>query len=60
MMKLICDWSGALTEKGDLTSDIGSKMAEFPLPPMFSKVLLHSISLGCTEEMLSIVAMLQV
>lgn len=51
---------GALTEKGDLTSDIGLKMAEFPLPPMFSKTLLHSISLGCTEEILSIVAMLQV
>jgi len=51
---------GALNEKGDLTSDIGVKMAEFPLPPMFSKTLLHSISLGCTEEILSIVAMLQV
>jgi len=51
---------GALNDKGELTQNVGVRMAEFPLPPMFSKILLYSLELECTEEILSIVAMLQV
>jgi len=36
------------------------KMAEFPLLPSESKMLLASIDLGCSDEMCTIIAMLQV
>eukprot|EP00899_Mesostigma_viride_P013186 jgi/Mesvir1/21869/Mv04246-RA.1 len=48
---------GALDEEGLLTR-LGRKMAEFPLEPPMSKMLLASIDLGCSEEVLTIVAML--
>jgi len=51
---------GALDETGKLTQPIGQQMAEFPLPPQLSKMLLVSGDYGCSEEILSIVAMLQV
>jgi ATP-dependent RNA helicase DHX8/PRP22 len=50
---------GALDEEGLLTR-MGRKMAEFPLEPQQAKVLLASIDLGCSEEVLTIVAMLSV
>jgi ATP-dependent RNA helicase DHX8/PRP22 len=50
---------GALDEEGLLTR-LGRKMAEFPLEPQLSKILLASVDLGCSEEVLSIVAMLSV
>jgi ATP-dependent RNA helicase DHX8/PRP22 len=50
---------GALDEEGLLTR-LGRKMAEFPLEPQLSKVLLASVDLGCSEEVLTIVAMLSV
>ena len=34
--------------------------AEFPVEPRLSKVLLSSFEFGCTEEILTIVAVLQV
>lgn len=49
----------ALDEEGLLTK-IGRKMAEFPLEPQLAKVLLTSTELGCSEEILTIVAMLSV
>uniref|UniRef100_T1J1R0 RNA helicase n=1 Tax=Strigamia maritima TaxID=126957 RepID=T1J1R0_STRMM len=51
---------GALDESGQLTKPLGENMAEFPLHPMFSKMLLTSGEFGCTEEALIISAMLQV
>lgn len=48
---------GALNKKGQLTS-LGRQMAEFPTNPMLAKVLLSSAKYGCTEEILSIVSML--
>ncbi|GFU54840.1 probable ATP-dependent RNA helicase DHX35 [Nephila pilipes] len=51
---------GALDDNGALTSPLGIQMAEFPLHPMFSKLLLVSGEFNCTEEVLSIAAMLQV
>jgi ATP-dependent RNA helicase DHX8/PRP22 len=50
---------GALDEEGLLTR-LGRKMAEFPLEPQLSKILLTSVELGCSEEVLTIVAMLSV
>lgn len=35
-------------------------MAEFPLEPTLSKVLIMSVHLGCADEMLTIVSMLSV
>ncbi|KAJ1634653.1 Asp-Glu-Ala-His box polypeptide 8, isoform CRA_d [Pavlovales sp. CCMP2436] len=50
---------GALDEEGLLTR-LGRRMAEFPLEPPLSKVLIASTDLGCSEEALTIVAMLSV
>jgi ATP-dependent RNA helicase DHX8/PRP22 len=49
----------ALDEEGLLTR-IGRKMAEFPLEPSLAKMLLLSVELQCSEEILTIVAMLSV
>jgi pre-mRNA-splicing factor ATP-dependent RNA helicase DHX38/PRP16 len=50
---------GALDSQGRLTST-GKKMAEFPLDPPLSKILLVSAELGCSKEALIIVSMLSV
>ncbi|KAJ1675280.1 DEAH-box ATP-dependent RNA helicase prp22, partial [Spiromyces aspiralis] len=50
---------GALDEEGLLTR-IGRKMAEFPLDAQLAKTLLISVELGCSEEILTIVAMLSI
>uniref|UniRef100_A0A7S2Y0U7 RNA helicase n=1 Tax=Fibrocapsa japonica TaxID=94617 RepID=A0A7S2Y0U7_9STRA len=50
---------GALDDEGLLTR-LGRKMAEFPLEPQLSKMLIISVDLGCSEEILTIVAMLSV
>ena len=50
---------GALDDEGLLTR-IGRKMAEFPLEPNLSKMLLLSVDLGCSDEILSITALLSV
>ncbi|XP_068084607.1 ATP-dependent RNA helicase DHX33 isoform X2 [Anabrus simplex] len=44
-------------EQPNLTK-IGQKMAQFPLDPRFSKILLSAKEYGCVEEILSIVALL--
>jgi len=49
----------ALDEEGLLTR-LGRKMAEFPLEPQLSKILIASVDLGCAEEILTVVAMLSV
>jgi ATP-dependent RNA helicase DHX8/PRP22 len=50
---------GALDEEGLLTR-LGRKMAEFPLEPNLSKMLILSVDLGCSAEILTITAMLSV
>lgn len=50
---------GALDEEGLLTK-IGRRMAEFPLEPQLSKMLLTSVDLSCSEEIITIVSMLSV
>ena len=50
---------GALDDEGLLTR-LGRKMAEFPLEPSLSKMLIISAELSCAEEILTIVSMLSV
>ncbi|PWN21856.1 putative ATP dependent RNA helicase [Microstroma glucosiphilum] len=47
----------ALDDEGLLTR-LGRKMADFPMEPQMAKMLIASVDLGCSEEILSIVAML--
>lgn len=49
---------GALNDRGELTK-MGRRMAEFPVDPMLSKTILYSEEKHCTDEVLSIVSMLQ-
>lgn len=49
---------GALDEEGLLTR-LGRKMAEFPLEPPLAKMLLASVNLRCSDEILTIIAMIQ-
>jgi len=50
---------GALDDEGLMTR-LGRKMAEFPLEPNLSKMLLLSVDLGCSDEILTITALLSV
>lgn len=50
----------ALDHNSKLTTPTGFQMAEFPLHPTHSKALLSSERFECTQEMLTIIAMLQV
>jgi pre-mRNA-splicing factor ATP-dependent RNA helicase DHX16 len=50
---------GALNDRGELTK-LGRRMAEFPLDPMMSKVLIASERYGCSTEVLTIVSMMSV
>jgi ATP-dependent RNA helicase DHX8/PRP22 len=47
----------ALDDEGLLTR-LGRKMADFPMDPSLAKVMIASVEIGCSEEILSIVAML--
>lgn len=50
---------GSLDDEGLLTR-LGRRMAEFPLEPPLSKMLIQSVHLGCSDEILTIVSMLSV
>ncbi|RFU26861.1 hypothetical protein B7463_g9479, partial [Scytalidium lignicola] len=47
----------ALDDEGLLTR-LGRKMADFPMEPALAKVLIAAVDLNCSDEILSIVAML--
>lgn len=49
---------GALDEEGLLTK-LGRRMADFPLDPPLSKMLLASVDFGCSDEVLTVIAMIQ-
>lgn len=49
----------ALDDEGLLTR-LGRKMADFPMDPQLAKTLIASVDFGCSEEILTIVAMLSV
>lgn len=55
----LLNYLGALNDDGDLT-ELGSIMAEFPLDPQLSKMLVASCEYNCSNEILSITAMLSV
>ncbi|KAJ7978712.1 ATP-dependent RNA helicase [Quillaja saponaria] len=50
---------GALNRLGELTK-VGRRMAEFPLDPMLSKMIVASEKYKCSDEIISISAMLSV
>lgn len=50
---------GALSKTGELTT-LGRRMAEFPLEPMLSKMVVASDKYKCSEEIITIAAMLSV
>jgi ATP-dependent RNA helicase DHX8/PRP22 len=49
----------ALDDEGGLTK-LGRRMAEFPMAPEESKMLLAAVDLGCADDVITIVAMLSV
>ncbi|MBA0701143.1 hypothetical protein Goari_022256 [Gossypium aridum] len=50
---------GALNKLGEVTK-VGRQMAEFPLDPMLSKMIVASDKYKCSDEVISIAAMLSV
>ncbi|XP_023217284.1 putative pre-mRNA-splicing factor ATP-dependent RNA helicase PRP1 isoform X1 [Centruroides sculpturatus] len=55
----LLNYLGALDDSGELT-ELGSVMAEFPLDPQLAKMLIASCDYNCSNEVLSITAMLSV
>jgi pre-mRNA-splicing factor ATP-dependent RNA helicase DHX15/PRP43 len=55
----LLNYLGALDDEGNLT-DVGAMMSEFPLDPQMAKMLIVSPKYKCSNEILSIVAMLSV
>ena len=53
------NYLGALSDEGDLTV-VGRVMSTLPLDPQMSKMLIISTDYNCSNEILSIVAMLSV
>uniref|UniRef100_A0A8B9TYY3 RNA helicase n=1 Tax=Anas zonorhyncha TaxID=75864 RepID=A0A8B9TYY3_9AVES len=51
---------GGLDMHCRLTEPLGIRIAEFPLNPMFAKMLLESGNFGCSQEILTIAAMMQI
>lgn len=50
---------GALNDRGELTK-LGRRMAEFPCDPMLSRMILASEKYKCSDEIISIAAMMDV
>ncbi|XP_014261070.1 putative pre-mRNA-splicing factor ATP-dependent RNA helicase PRP1 [Cimex lectularius] len=55
----LLNYLAALDDDGNLTH-LGAVMAEFPLDPQLAKLLITSCQLNCSNEILSITAMLSV
>lgn len=53
----LLNYLAALDDDGNLT-DLGAVMAEFPLDPQLAKMLIASCNHSCSNEILSITAML--
>ncbi|XP_043647704.1 probable ATP-dependent RNA helicase DHX35 isoform X2 [Drosophila teissieri] len=50
----------AIDEQGNLTQPVGYLLAELPFSAMLSKMLYVSGQMGCSEEIITIIALLQV
>lgn len=55
----VLNYLGALDDEGDMT-ELGRQMAELPLDPQLSKMLICSPEYGCSAEIVSIVAAMSV
>lgn len=55
----VLNYLGALDDEGDMT-ELGRQMAELPLDPQLSKMLIVSPDYNCSEEIVSIVAAMSV
>ncbi|OMJ88889.1 hypothetical protein SteCoe_2554 [Stentor coeruleus] len=55
----ILNFLGALDDEGDLT-ELGSLISEFPLDPELSKILITSERFKCSDDILTLCAMLSV
>jgi pre-mRNA-splicing factor ATP-dependent RNA helicase DHX15/PRP43 len=55
----LLNYLAALDDEGDLT-ELGSMMAEFPLDPQLAKMVIASCDYSCSNEILSLTAMLSV
>lgn len=53
----LLNYLAALDDNGDMTP-LGQIMAEFPLDPQLAKMLIVSPEFNCSNEMLSLTAML--
>jgi pre-mRNA-splicing factor ATP-dependent RNA helicase DHX15/PRP43 len=53
----LLNYLAALDDEGDLTA-LGTMMADFPLDPQLSKLLISSPEFECSNEILTIVSML--
>lgn len=51
---------GVLDDDAKLTSPVGFQVAEIPLDPMISKMIIASNQLGCSEEIITIAAILSI
>ena len=51
---------GALDDRGELSQPLGEQMSELPIHPTLAKMLLSSAEMGCSQEIVTIIAMLQV
>ncbi|XP_071701244.1 probable pre-mRNA-splicing factor ATP-dependent RNA helicase DEAH9 isoform X2 [Rutidosis leptorrhynchoides] len=51
---------GVLDDDAKLTSPVGFQVAELPLDPMISKMIIASDQLGCSEEIITVSAILSV
>ena len=51
---------GAIDARVELVNPLGHQMAELPLNPMFAKCLLVSQDFGCSEEIVTLCALMQV
>ncbi|PAV83987.1 hypothetical protein WR25_21862 [Diploscapter pachys] len=55
----LLNYLNAINDEGELT-ELGALMAEFPLDPQLAKMVVTSTELNCSNEILSITAMLSV
>ena len=57
-MELLKTLGALIPESEELTIPLGEQMSVLPLEPMYSKLLLSSVTYNCSEEILIIVSML--
>uniref|UniRef100_A0A1I7XZC5 RNA helicase n=1 Tax=Steinernema glaseri TaxID=37863 RepID=A0A1I7XZC5_9BILA len=59
-LELLIALKGVDEETGLLTNPLGTSMVDVPLPPMHAKTLISSGEFGCSVEIATIIAMMQI